>query len=153
MQRLWTYAAIAVFSFAMLVMNSTLHAISLGRRLLALHHAQDVTKGESHQASERVAKRWRSSSRILPRPTPGQLAHFSWQPLSLDYDDTRRAKEQLLRAGELGYSEGFSRAAEICIQNRNWDEAKRLYKMAAAKFHVVAIFVLAVVALFELYEK
>jgi TPR repeat protein len=58
-------------------------------------------------------------------------------------DDTRRgeqkAKEHFLRAGELGLGEGFSRAAEICIKNRNWGEAKQLYERAAEEVDVDGI--------------
>jgi MYND finger len=51
------------------------------------------------------------------------------------FDDTRRgvqkAKENFLRAGELGYGEGFTRIAETYIKEGNWDEARRFYRMGA----------------------
>jgi TPR repeat protein len=65
----------------------------------------------------------------------------------LGFDDTRRgeqkAKEQFLRAGELGFGEGYSRLAEISINHRNWQEAKLFYQKAAERYQVTAICALA----------
>jgi uncharacterized protein len=47
--------------------------------------------------------------------------------------------EQFLRAGELGFGEGYSRAAEIYISKRNWSEAKRYSQKAAELHHVIAL--------------
>jgi MYND finger len=76
---------------------------------------------------------------IKERPSDPRLANWlvTLGSRILLFDDTPRgeqkAKEHFVRAGELGYGEGFSCVAEINIGARNWDEARRFYLLAADK--------------------
>jgi TPR repeat protein len=70
-------------------------------------------------------------------------ARITWFNKSNKRKEEHKAKEHFLRAGELGFGEGYCRFAEICRKKRNFEEARRYYKMAAEKFHVIAIYNLA----------
>jgi TPR repeat protein len=51
----------------------------------------------------------------------------------------QKAMESYLRAGEIGFGQGYSRLAEIHLHDQNRSEARKYYRLAAEKKDVNAI--------------
>lgn len=62
-------------------------------------------------------------------------AYLDAQTLKME----KKAKATFLRAGDMGFGEGYSRVAEMYIEKREWEEARCYYEKAAELCHVVAI--------------